>query len=139
MLLATFFVLRSAIRKEIFRKQYGGIASGITFELSICLRWDVPYILVVKKYSWFLVYGKNVISTNCICCELEYSWVSTRSSRSLIQIHRIFIRRNFYANVVKCQENKKLVTAIGVVAWAIGLLSSTCSRKQMSVTVASLK
>jgi len=59
--------------------------------------------------------------------------VSTRSSRSLIEIHRIFIRRNFYTNVVKCKENKRLVTAIGVVVWAVGLLSSACFRKQMSL------
>ena len=57
--------------------------------------------------------------------------MSTRSSRSLIEIHRIFIRRKFYTHVIKCQENKRLVTAIGVVAWAVGLLSSAYFRKQM--------
>jgi len=111
-----------------------------TGELHLALHLNYPFVYggTFCTFLWSrstagLVYEKNVISMNCMCCELEYSWVSTRSSRSLIQIHRIFIRRNFYTNGVKCQENKKLVTAIGVVAWAIGLSSSTCSIKQMSL------
>jgi hypothetical protein len=106
MLLATFFVVCSAINKEILRKQYG--------ESNLALHLNYPFVYsgMFCKFLWSgntagLVYGNNVISMNCMCCEVEYLWVSTRSWRSLIQIRKIFIRRNFYTNVVKCQENKK--------------------------------